>query len=197
MLLWIRRVFSTRSAVYAGANWLDKDCIQLARMLEKKRLVSKCVVSAHPLLCISSGLSTVALLENRFFAGKRAWHGRPMAESLLPGTLRVLIGASRACLRACASRQAGMPVVALANTVSGKVEQVWQTVWQTDPCLVHPGDVCRLDFAYRSAFAVADRRDFAISCKTVHQQRTRQRVQHFAPWFSLFPARCALHLLNK
>lgn len=73
MLLWIRRVFSTRSAVYVDTNWLDKDCIQPEQMLEKKRLVDKDVVSAHPILCISSGLSTAELLPGAFrplFAGK-------------------------------------------------------------------------------------------------------------------------------
>lgn len=73
MLLWIRRIFSTRSAVYIGANWLDKDCIQPARMLEKKRLIYKLDVSAHPILCISSGLSTAELLAHRFFACKTAF----------------------------------------------------------------------------------------------------------------------------
>lgn len=59
MLLWIRRDFSTRSAVYVRANWLDKDCIEPAWMLEKKRLVFSKRVSAHPILWIFSGLSTV------------------------------------------------------------------------------------------------------------------------------------------
>jgi len=59
MLLWIRRDFSTRSAVYVRANWLDKDCIEPGWMLEKKRLVSSKRVSAHPILWIFSGLSTV------------------------------------------------------------------------------------------------------------------------------------------
>lgn len=59
MLLWIRRDFSTRSAVYVRANWLDKDCIEPASMLEKKRLVFSKRVSAHPILWIFSGLSTV------------------------------------------------------------------------------------------------------------------------------------------
>jgi len=71
MLLWIRRIFSTRSAVYIGANRLDKDCIQLARMLEKKRLVCKRDVSAHPILCISSGLSTAGLPAQHFLPVKR------------------------------------------------------------------------------------------------------------------------------
>jgi len=71
MLLWIRRVFSTRSAVYAGANWLDKDCIQPAQMLEKKRLVDQGVVFAHPILCISSGLSTAELPSGLFFLAKQ------------------------------------------------------------------------------------------------------------------------------
>lgn len=73
MLLWIRRVFSTRSAVYVDTNWLDKDCIYPEQMLEKKRLVNKEVVSAHLILCISSGLSTAELLPGAFrllFAGK-------------------------------------------------------------------------------------------------------------------------------
>lgn len=71
MLLWIRRVFSTRSAVYAGANWLDKDCIQPAQMLEKKRLVDQGGVFAHPILCISSGLSTAELPSGLFFLAKQ------------------------------------------------------------------------------------------------------------------------------
>jgi len=70
MLLWIRRFFSTRSAVYVSANWLDKDCIQLERMLEKKRLVYKQVIFAHPILCISSGFSTAELPANRFLLAK-------------------------------------------------------------------------------------------------------------------------------
>jgi hypothetical protein len=70
MFLWIRRVFSTRSAVYVSANWLDKDCIQLARMLEKKRLVYRKVAFAHPILCISSGFSTDELPVNRFLLAK-------------------------------------------------------------------------------------------------------------------------------
>ena len=70
MFLWIRRVFSTRSAVYIDANWLDKDCIQLARMLEKKRLVCRRVAFAHPILCISSGFSTDELPVNRFLLAK-------------------------------------------------------------------------------------------------------------------------------
>lgn len=71
MLLWIRRVFSTRSTVYASVNWLDKDCIQPAQMLEKKRLVDKDVVFAHPILCISSGLSTAELPSGRFLLAKQ------------------------------------------------------------------------------------------------------------------------------
>lgn len=71
LLLWIRRIFSTRSAVYASANRLEKACIWLARMLEKKRLVSKEVVSAHPILCISSGFSTAGLPVNRFLLAKQ------------------------------------------------------------------------------------------------------------------------------
>jgi len=70
MFLWIRRVFSTRSAVYVSANWLDKDCIQLARMLKKKRLVYRKVAFAHPILCISSGFSTDELPVNRFLLAK-------------------------------------------------------------------------------------------------------------------------------
>lgn len=66
MLLWIRRDFSTRSAVYGSANWLDKDCIGLARMLEKKRFVFSKRVFAHPILWICSGLSTAELFESLF-----------------------------------------------------------------------------------------------------------------------------------
>ena len=71
LLLWIRRIFSTRSAVYASANPLEKACIWLARMLEKKRLVCREVVSAHPILCISSGFSTAGLPVNRFLLTKQ------------------------------------------------------------------------------------------------------------------------------
>jgi len=39
LLLWINSVYSTRSAVYVLPNGLDKDCIGLARMVEKKRVV--------------------------------------------------------------------------------------------------------------------------------------------------------------
>jgi len=74
MLLWIRRDFSTRSAVYDSANWLDKDCIGLAWMLEKKRLVFSKRVSAHPILWIFSALSTVALFSTLFLPVKPDSH---------------------------------------------------------------------------------------------------------------------------
>lgn len=71
-LLWIRRDFSTRSAVYVRAKWLDKDCIQLARMLKKKRPVFHQGVFAHPILWIFSGLSTVEASASAFLGGRSA-----------------------------------------------------------------------------------------------------------------------------
>lgn len=51
-------VYSTRSAVYATTKELDKDCIGLAPMVEKKGRVFNQRRSAHWLLWICSGLST-------------------------------------------------------------------------------------------------------------------------------------------
>lgn len=81
MLLWIRRVFSTRSAVYGQLNWRDKACISPARMLEKKRLVANCRLFAHRVLWICSGLSTAAIASCRFCQQNRA---RPCREPERP-----------------------------------------------------------------------------------------------------------------
>jgi len=180
MLLWIRRVFSTRSAVYAGANWLDKDCIQPAQMLEKKRLVDQGVVFAHPILCISSGLSTAELPSGLFFLAKQGEAVFPLpgrahsAQRCNAGSLP-LADAAPAWPRS----RPGLPSPFVPFRQRGQIQvkQDRQDFQQA------PTNACSaVVFS-----AVDSERVFATFCQTFLQQRTRQRLQYCRRGFFAFP----------
>jgi hypothetical protein len=60
----------TASVVYGSVNSLEKPCIQLEPLLDKKRVAHKKVVSAHLILWIFSGLSTD---ETDFLPSQGVW----------------------------------------------------------------------------------------------------------------------------
>lgn len=190
MLLWIRRVFSTRSAVYAGANWLDKDCIQPAQMLEKKRLVDQGVVFAHPILCISSGLSTAELPSGLFLLAKQGEAVFPLpgrahsAQRCNAGSLP-LADATPAWPRS----RSGLPspFVPFRQRGQKQIEQGRQDFGRF-----------RQTRAQRSFFPQsivnASSRLFA---KPFFSSVRDSVCSTAGGFFLLFPRTCALHLLNK
>lgn len=188
MLLWIRRIFSTRSAVYVSANWLDKDCIQLERMLEKKRLVYKPGVFAHPILCISSGFSTAGLFANRFLPKISRqiglWTGFRHPARSPAGKQGGL--ARRQCLQGSQWQASSHPVQAASMP--------------TRLLNARQGD--QADVVFKLLLLAAS---FPSSVSTAHsrlsaKQFTSRIFDSACPsaWrFRLFPALCVPHLFNK
>ena len=181
MLLWIRRVFSTRSAVYAGANWLDKDCIQPAQMLEKKRLVDQGVVFAHPILCISSGLSTAELPSGRFLLAKQGL-------SSVSATWQGAFGAALQCRQLAPGEcDSSLAAIAIGFGISFRPVSTARTKpGQTGPARFRQAPTNACSAVVFSA--VDSERVFATFCQTFLQQRTRRRLQHRRRFFLLFPA---------
>ena len=187
MLLWIRRVFSTRSAVYVDTNWLDKDCIQPEQMLEKKRLVDKDVVSAHPILCISSGLSTAELLPGAFrplFASKTGSEAVFWCRRSAPSDVQSCWQAGSVLSRPDFSlARIAIMVVDLVSFPSVRRKgQSGQIQTRTNgPDNFFSSFNKRVSIG---SFVVVDAEGVcATSCQTFLQRRTRQRMQYPGPFF--------------
>ncbi len=160
-LLWIRRDFSTRSAVYGSANWLDKDCIGLARMLEKKRLVFSKRVSAHPILWIFSGLSTVALFDSLFLPAKPGFYAVFLSH----------LARARADGAPCAARK-------LAGPGSEAVSRTWSACFQSNRCDRRQPMRCRFSqfFCVHPGLHVAN--PFLCRCQSVQPEACRPLRLH-------------------